>query len=171
VKQSYWQDGSRSGIAYTNTHTHTHTHTPRHILMLQQDAFHQQQTPEILVNAGPWCCPEFSCCSSKNWAGQPGCVCLCFFSSPTSCSSAMSTRPPSSHQTRGTQPCCHSAQAPQQLRFPLGLTEVFAVSHIVGIQHQPVYWSPCGFSLSLSPLLSLSLFFLFPQHTFFTSHT
>lgn len=101
---------------------------------------------------------------------RPGCVCLCFCSSPASRSSVVSTRPPSSHQTQGTQPCCHSAQAPQRLRFPLGLTEVFAVSHIVGIQHQPVYWSPCGFSLSLLPL-SFFLFFLFPQHTFFTWHT
>lgn len=103
---------------------------------------------------------------------RAGCVCLCFCSSPASRSSVVSTRPPSSHQARGTQPCCHSAQAPQRLRFPLGLSEVFAVSHIVGIQHQPVYWSPCGCSLFLSPPFSfLSLFFfLFPQHTSSTGH-
>lgn len=84
------------------------------------------------------------------WA--PSCVCLCFCSSPASCSAVASTRPPSSRQSRGTQPRCHSAaQAPQRLRFPLGLTEVFAVFHIVGIQHQPVYWSPCGSSLSPPP--------------------
>lgn len=82
----------------------------------------------------------------------PSCVCLCFCSSPASCSAVASTRPPSSRQSRGTQPRCHSAaQAPQRLRFPLGLTEVFAVFHIVGIQHQPVYWSPCGSSLSPPP--------------------
>lgn len=98
-----------------------------------------------------------------------GCVCLCFCSSPASCSSAVSTRPPSSRQTRGTQPRCHSAaQAPQWLRFPLGLTEVFAVFHIVGIQHHPVYWSPCGSSLSLPSSSFLSACFSpFPQHTFF----
>lgn len=98
-----------------------------------------------------------------------GCVCLCFCSSPASCSSAVSTRPPSSRQTCGTQPRCHSAaQAPQWLRFPLGLTEVFAVFHIVGIQHQPVYWSPCGSSLSLpSSSFLCACFSPFPQHTFF----
>lgn len=98
-----------------------------------------------------------------------GCVCLCFCSSPASCSLLVSTCPPPSRQTQGTQPCCHSAQEPQRLRFPLGLTEAFAVSHIVGIQHQPVYWSPCGFSLS--PPSFIFLFFLFSQHTFFTWHT
>lgn len=37
--------------------------------------------------------------------------------------------------------------ASQPLRFPLRLNEAFAVSHIVGIQHQSVYWSPCGSKL------------------------
>lgn len=94
-----------------------------------------------------------------------GCVCLCVCSSPASCSSAVSTRPPSSRQTCGTQPRCHStAQAPQWLRFPLGLTEVFAVFHIVGIQHQPVYWSPCGSSLSLPSSSFLCACFFPPFH-------
>lgn len=56
-------------------------------------------------------------------------------------------------------PAATVAQARWRLRFPLGLTEVFAVSHIVGIQHQPVYWSPCGFSLPLSPSPLPFLFF------------
>lgn len=124
------------------------------------------EPPEILVNTGPWRCPGFSSLPLQNWAGLAVFVCVSA-PAPASRSSVVSTRPLSSHQTRGTQPCCHSAQAPQRLRFPLGLTEVFAVSHIVGIQHQPVYWSPCGFSLfpSLPPSLSPCFLFFFPLST------
>lgn len=53
-------------------------------------------------------------------------------------------------------------------RSPLGLNEVFAVSHIVGIQHQSVYWSPCGSKLPPPPF-----FYRFappPQLTFCTWH-
>ncbi len=149
VKQSHWREGGGSGVAYTNT-----------------DKMHSSSRPlKFLSTSGHDVVQNFHPAAPK--LSGAGCVCLCFCSSPASCSSVVSTRPPSSHQTQGTQPCCHSAQAPQRLRFPLGLTEVFAVSHIVGIQHQPVYWSPCGFSLSLSLLplsffLSFFLFFFLP---------
>lgn len=119
--------------------------------------------PWNTCRAGPRFGPEFLSCGSKRRAGLAVCLCVC--SSPASCSSAVSTRPPSSRQTCGTQPRCHSAaQAPQWLRFPLGLTEVFAVFHIVGIQHQPVYWSPCGSSLSL-PSSSFLCACFFPLST------
>lgn len=127
------------------------------------------EPPEILVNTGPWRCPEFSSLLLQKWAGLAVFVCVSA-PAPASRSSVVSTRPLSSHQTRGTQPCCHSAQAPQRLRFPLGLTEVFAVSHIVGIQHQPVYWSPCGFSLFPSLRPSLPPCFLFLSFFFFSCH-
>lgn len=53
------------------------------------------------------------------------------------------------------------------LRSPLGPNEVFAVSHIVGIQHQSVYWSPCGSKLPPPPFLS---FCAPPQLPFCTWH-
>lgn len=145
MKQSHWQEG----ITSTNTDKMHSSHQQPSSKPLK---FLSTQGHDVVQNFHP-AAPKLS---------RAGCVCLCFCSSPASRSSVVSTRPPSSHQTQGTQPCCHSTQAPQRLRFPLGLTEVFAVSHIVGIQHQPVYWSPCGFSLSLSlsllPILFPSLF-------------
>lgn len=96
------------------------------------------------------------------------CVCLCFCSSPASRCSVVSTRPQSSHQTPVTQPRCHGAQAPQQLRLPPGQNEVFAVSHVVGIQHQPVYWSPCSAPPSLLFLFIFLFFFpLSKTHLFY----
>lgn len=138
----------------------------------------------IPVNSSPTANPWNSCqheghddvqnfhpaACSKKWAGLAVFVCVAA-PAPASCSSVVSTHPLSSPiSPRETRACCHSAQAPQRLRFPLGLTEVLAVSHIVGIQHQPVYWSPCGFSLSLSLSFSPStthlLYGVHTQHSY-----
>lgn len=147
----YWQQGGWSGIAYKNNTNKMHSsHQQPSGKPLK---FLSTQGHEVVQNFDPTA-PKLN---------EVGCVCLCFCSSPASRSSVVSTHPPSSHQTQGTQPCCHIAQAPQRLRFPLGLNEVFSVSHIVGIQHQSVYWSPCSSSLSPSFLFLfyLSLFFSF----------
>lgn len=91
-----------------------------------------------------------------------GCVCLCFCSSPASCSSAVSTRPPSSRQTvRNTAPL-------PQRSTGTPVTEVSSWTD----------WSVCCFPhcwnstpacllvpmwlQSLSPLLLLSLCMFFP---------
>lgn len=56
------------------------------------------------------------------------------------------------HFSAGVQPPAvlpsdRGKTAPQPARLPLGPNQVFAASHIVGIQHQPVYCSPCGSKL------------------------
>lgn len=140
-KACYWQQDGWSGFAASkNTNM---MHSSRRQPSSKPLQFLSTQGHEVVQIFDP-AAPNLS---------RAGCVCLCFCSSPASRSSVVSTRPPSSHQTQGTQSCCHSVQAPQRLRFPLGLNEVFAVSHIVGIQHQPVYCSLCGSSLSPSILL------------------
>lgn len=137
---------------------------------------------KFLSTQGLWRCPGFSPSSSRAERGrqagrQAGRLCLFVFRLqpllPVALWCQPAHRPP--RQTGGTQACCHSVQAPQRLRFPLGLSQVFAVSHIVGIQHQPVYWSPCGFSPPpthplIHPLLPLLLlcsssFFSYFQNT------
>lgn len=98
------------------------------------------------------------------------CVCLCFCSSPASRSSVVSTRPQSSHQTPVTQPRCHGAQAPQQLRFPPGQNNrrslfptllEFNTSLFTGPRAAPL--PPSSFFLSFSffpPLSTTHLFYM-----------
>lgn len=159
----YWQHGGWSGIAYTNTNKmHSSPQQPSSKSL----KFLSTQGHEVVQNFDPTA-PKLS---------GAGCVCLCFCSSPASRSSVVSTRPQSSHQTQGTQPCCHSAQ-----RTGTPATEVPSWTE----------WSVCCFPRcwnstpaclpvpmrlrSLSPsflfLFYLSLFFPFPQHTYFARHS